>query len=214
MPACPSPAEGSPRLLANLALILPTAPSLKTLVVSAERQARMRRGLPHGAPLFSQDFSQKGQRQSSTPSDPHKPLAGARENMRTLDNLLGSWQTLLHFKVAGMGCNMPSNWVVRGRLKGIHVAEVKVSRGCNWTDKDQDCSYNSLPAQLPAPCIPSPELRLLNPHKGRPCPVPGLSRSPGELALRGSSCWNPIGLVIPFWSMGLLQVPNFCLMYG
>lgn len=46
--------KASPRLLANLALILPIPILLKTRVVSAEWQACLRRGLPHKALLSSE----------------------------------------------------------------------------------------------------------------------------------------------------------------
>lgn len=68
--------KASPRLLANLALILPIPPLPKVPVVLAEQEACMcvTGSAPWALPP-SQDLSQEGQTQSLASPDPHGPSA-------------------------------------------------------------------------------------------------------------------------------------------
>lgn len=69
------------------------------------------------------------------------------------------------------------------------------------------CPLCSFPkAGVTSPPTPTPKIR--------PCSVPGPIQRLRGVGLRKSGSWNPTGLVLPFWSMGLFQPPSFRRLYA
>lgn len=167
-------------------------------MVSAERQPGTRLGPPRGALLFSRDFSQKLQGQSSTPFDPHTARGQVgveqlcqrhwgRVDTMTPDNPPpGLLAASPDFKVAGMGFDTQSCWAIRGRAQGHSNARGQGKQGF-VTGQTEVRTVDPTPS--PLHFFPT-KLGLFHfpPKHTLPCPRPEFGENSRELAFRGSGC--------------------------